>query len=111
MMTKKQTENNEEINEEIEEKSAPLPGYSINKPVYLVQVNGDYFSGGAPSVFVSLKLTHEVATLKVQGWKVSKDETIDNLEDAEKKANRDEYLDIQFPWHRVTSIKNITFKR
>ena len=111
MMTEDQTENQAENIEEIEEKTPSLPGHSGNKPVYLVQVQGDYFSGGTPSVFVSYKLNYEPVVLKLQGWKISKDATVDNLEDAEKHANREQYLDIHFPWTRVISIKNITFKR
>lgn len=111
MMSKNQDENNEEI----KEKTTPLPGYSTNKPVYLVQVLSDelYAKKGMPNhqIFVSYKLNYELAVLKVQGWKISNGITVNNLEDAEKHAERDQYFDIHFPWHRVASIKNITFKR
>jgi hypothetical protein len=106
-MSKNQVENSEEI----EEKRTPLPGDSTNKPVYLVQVLSRNNRGDFVEYFVSYKLNYELAVLKIQGWKISKGKTVDNLEDAEKHANREQYLDIHFPWHRVISIRNITFKR
>ena len=101
------TENEVENSEEIVEKRVPLPGNSTNKPTYLVTVD----EGLERVVYVSYKLNYELAVLKVQGWKITSGETVDNLEDAEKHANREQYLDIHFPWHRVISIRNITFKR
>lgn len=111
MMTENQEENSEENSEEIEEKAPPLPGYSTNKPVYLVQVLGDHGTDDCNRRFVSFKLNYESVVLKTQGWEISKGKTVNNLEDAEKHANREEYFDIHFPWHRVVSIRNITFKR
>lgn len=102
------TENEVENSEEIAEKRESFPGYSANKPVYLVRVI-DGLKGTVK--FVSFKVNHEVSVLKIQGWIVPRGKTIDNLEDAEKHANRDTYFDIQFPWHRVIDIRNITFKR
>lgn len=106
-MSKNQVENSEET----EEKREPLPGDSTNKPVYLVQVLSRNNRGDFVEHFVSYKLNYELAVLKIQGWKISKGATINSLEDAEKHANREQYLDIHFPWHRVISIRNITFKR
>jgi len=111
MTTENQTENQAENIEKIEEKTPSLPGYSGNKPVYLVQVLSRNEEGDFSEFFASYKLNYELAVLKIQGWKISRGETVDNLEDAEKHANREQYLDIHFPWHRVISIINITFKR
>ena len=100
-------ENQVENSEETEEKSLSLPGYSANKAVYLVTVCGEVCT----EIYVSYKLNYEPAILKVQGWKIIVDKTVNSLEDAEKYADREQYLDIAFPWQRVISIKNITFKR
>ena len=107
MTTDTSTENHVENFDEIEEKTEPLPGHSANKPVYLVQVQNAFET----EIYVSFKLNYELAILKVQGWKISSEITVDNLEDAEKHAKREQYLDIHFPWHRIISIRNITFKR
>ena len=106
------TTNQHKNNLEIKQKTEPLPGHSTgNKPVYLVQVLDRNSSGDFSKFFISYKLTLEPMILKIQGWEVSNGKTVDNLEDAKKYANRNKYLDIYFPWHRVISIKNITFKR
>ena len=107
MTTDTSTENQTENFNENVEKTEPLPGYSANKPVYLVEVLSTFKNDR----FISFKLTYDTPVLKLQGWKISEGATVNNLEDAEKHANRDEYLDIHFPWHRIISIKNITFKR
>lgn len=107
----KMTEIIDQENEKIDEKTEPLPGHSTNKPVYLVQVLSRNNKGDFGEFFVSYKLNYEPAVLKIQGWKISQGTTVDSLEDAEKHANREQYLDIHFPWHRVVSIQNITFKR
>lgn len=115
VMTTNKDKNKGKNNEEIEGKIGPLPGYSANKPAYLVTVSSEAYEAKRSmpngTSYVSFKLNYESQVLKIQGWEISKGTTVDNLEDAEKHANREQYLDIHFPWHRVASIRNITFRR
>jgi len=101
------SENETENNVEKEEKFEPLHGYSTNKPVYLVLVQGY-----EEHAFVTSKLELSDTYVRITGHTIPYNSIreIKTLEDAEKHAEREEILDIMYPWHRVVSIRNITYK-
>jgi hypothetical protein len=106
-MSKIESENIEEI---VRPKN-PLPGYSTNKPVYLVQIKDSSTKTQKYEFWVSFKVSYKPTVLQLLGWKVPSKATVNNLQDAEDKAEREQYFDIAFPWHKVESIKNITFNK
>jgi len=97
-----------ELQENLDEENNSLPWFSATKPTYVVEV----MRGSQLRIFVAQKVDHKPATLKLTGFEITNPlEQINNLKDAEKHADREVIYDIDFPWHRVISIRNITYRR
>lgn len=98
------------VAEKKELKDLPLPGNTSNKPVYLVIVLSDLKEGRR--AFVSSKLTRGGEILKLTGHeiKTSDIKKTNNVKDAQQLAIRGQILDIEFPWQRILSIRNLSYK-
>jgi len=106
MIVSKMAENTNKNSVKKEEKNELLGGFYANKPAYLVEVSDTH----QQVRFVTQRLEYQVATLKLIGYEIKPKEVINNIEDAEKHAKREQIYDITFPWHRILSIRNITYQ-
>ncbi|KKM56173.1 hypothetical protein LCGC14_1551990 [marine sediment metagenome] len=103
-------ENIEENTGEMIEEISVLPARSGNKTVYLVVVE-EPFSKRKKQQFVTRFLEQKPLGIELIGYEISNTAKIKSHRDAVDEANKGskELYNIILPWHRVISIRNVTY--
>jgi hypothetical protein len=89
-----------------------MPGSSTNKSLYSVTINDPVKS--CYRVFLTTRVDKGANFVEFKGFEVEeqKASNIQSYDDAIKHANERKIamVNILFPWHKIVSIKNITYK-
>ncbi len=95
------------------QKNIGLPSNSTNKALYIVVVE-DPTIKAKKRVFAAQKVVHNTPTLEVFGYEITDAQTsqLKSFNDASNLAKEGqlEILNVSFPWCRVISITNVSYK-
>jgi len=85
----------------------------LRSPVYLVIFEGEDSKNSKIKKFIATRLDESANYVRVSGIysNLSEDAIVEKFTSLLTEANKDLYLEMMIPFHRVLRIRNITYKQ